>query len=296
MVKKNTRNSVGVASPSTPNAGAGAKNDSKEKSESTLSQMSEKVVKLEEEIKRVRDFADAQANHIVLLEEKYVALEERLEKNERVRERDFSIAVLKDRVISELRDQLNKLQQFTRRPCVSIVGLKKARDEKFSDLKEEVQSLISKTDGSVTFQDVDKFHRDGPLHGPNQDVIVRFRSHAAKEAFYKKRKDIAGENEHLKIRPSLTDATRRLLKETNEAKGEFSGLRNPPEFVLPDVHGNLMIKMKNKSRLGLFVKFHNMDSFRSKIYLAQDSKADDEFNCYDISDDEDGDTRSAVSS
>ncbi len=127
---------------------------------------------------------------------------------------------------------------------------------------------------------------DGPQFGSKQDVILRFKSHAAKEAFYNNRKKIAGEN--VKIRPSLTDGTKQLMKATNEATKDYASLQNPPEFVLPDIHGNLLMKMKNRSRLGLFVKFRNMETFRTNVLLAQHTdEIDDAFDAYDVSSSED---------
>ena len=86
----------------------------------------------------------------------------------------------------------------------------------------------------------------------------------------------------------MTKSTKKLLSETNDTIAEFKRLSNPPLFVLPDVHGNLMIKFKFKSRVGLFCHFDNMDMFRNKVYLAQHSdEADNEFDSYDVSDSED---------
>ncbi len=94
---------------------------------------------------------------------------------------------MKDRVIDELREQLNKTQQYCRRYSVSIAGIKKDHNEKFENLEKEIHSLVLKTNGEVTVDDIDKFHRDGPQYGFNkQDVILRFKSHAAREASYKK--------------------------------------------------------------------------------------------------------------
>ena len=138
--------------------------------------------------------------------------------------------------------------------------------------------MVARTNGKLTEADIDKFHRDGAQNGQNQDVILRFKSHTAKEIFYANRKQIAG-NESLKIRPSLTEMTKGLLNEANDAIDDFKKLDNPPEFALPDVHGQLMVKMKKRSRVGLFVHFRNMETFLQKIYLAQhDNEVDDAYN------------------
>ena len=282
MSGKNNSNVKGLQKTNqTPDA---AKNAQK----LSLAQLSEKINLQHEEIRSLRGFTEAQATHIVQIEENYAALMKRVEKLEHDAIFNESLSIIKDRVITELKEEINRNQQFMRRPCVSIVGLPKRKGEKMDDLKRSINEMLEKTDGQVKYSDVDKFHRDGPLFGSTQDVIVRFQSHAAKEAFYKKRKDITGENERLKIRPSLTMGTKKLLDEANAAVKEFKRLTNPPEFVLPDVHGNLLIKMKKESDVGLFVPFRNMETFVQKIYLAQEiEKTEEEFRSYDLSDDDD---------
>ena len=87
-----------------------------------------KTVELQqEEIRRLREFVDAQSSHIVQIEENFVALKNRVAANEATIERNQSIAYLKDHIITELQKQLNKTRQFMRRPCISIVGLAKPR-------------------------------------------------------------------------------------------------------------------------------------------------------------------------
>ena len=246
-----------------------------------------------EEFVKLKGFVDAQASHIVDIEEKYSILLQRVRKNEHLLEVNASVSIVKDHVISELQDQMIRNEQFMRRPCISIAGLRKEPNETYGVLKNKVESLLAKTNGDVTIADVDKFHRDGPLFGNKQDVIIRFLSHTAKEVFYDHRKSIAAGNTFLKIRPNLTEGTRHLIKETNDLiEKEYTGLSNPPQFVMPDVHGNLMVMMKYKSRLGRFIKFRNIESFRSKILHAQHTDEDDDeynqwYDFFDVEDDDD---------
>ena len=100
-------------------------------------------------------------------------------------------------------------------------------------------------DSSTTPDDIDKMHRNGPPNGANQDIIVRFKTHSAKEAFYKARKSLPALLSYVKIRPSLSNDQQKLLKDAREllkeySEGEFFG-DNPPEFVFADVHGNIKL-------------------------------------------------------
>ena len=100
-------------------------------------------------------------------------------------------------------------------------------------LKEKIHEMLSKTNGAVAENDVDKFHRDGPS---NQDVIIRFKTHTAKERFYENRKKITGYT-YMKVCPLLTEGTKNLLNMASEAIQEYEKEKNKPEFVLPDAMG-----------------------------------------------------------
>ena len=47
---------------------------------------------------------------------------------------------------------------------------------------------------------------------------------------------------------------------------------NPPQFILPDVHGNLMVKMQKKTKAGLFIHFDAITEL-SKIIANNDGLA-----------------------
>ena len=55
--------------------------------------------------------------------------------------------------------------------------------------------------------------------------------------------------------------------------------RNPPEFVMANIHGELQVKLKKKSRHGLFVTFNSIDQLVYIIREAQVIKeADEEYD------------------
>ena len=80
---------------------------------------------------------------------------------------------------------------------------------------------------------------------------MRFKSHSAKEAFYRKRKNA---RRGIKIQPSLTKGNRDLLQACREAIRDYedSELQNPPDFVMANIHGKIQMKMKFKSHNRLF--------------------------------------------
>ena len=161
-----------------------------------------------------------------------------------------SLMHVKDRVLDELKQQLSNVQQYTRRYSVIISGIEKNGRESHDTLRTTINSLIEESGTPVTMDDVDKFHRNGPIKGNDQDIILRFKYHSAKETFYKGRKNIR--RNFVKIHPSMTDANRKLLEDCREALDDFFGRKteiNPPHFVYADVHGNVKLKMEKEVNL-----------------------------------------------
>ena len=212
-----------------------------------------------------------------------------------------SLLHIKDCVIEGLKNEIQRLQQYTRRYSVNISGIPKPRNEEEGDLQKIVEELITEVNSTTTVADIDKLHRNGRVHGDKQDVIVRFKSHSAKEAFYKARKQL-DRNRRIKIQPSLSLAQKELLDDARDYLASMDNvfLDNPPEFVFANVHGDIQVKMKEKCKDGLFVTFNHIDHLTRIISRAnmredsyefhdtQSSWADDKTAVVsDVSDDDD---------
>ena len=189
---------------------------------------------------------------------------------------------VRDHVVNGLKGEIQRLQQYTRRYSVNISGIEKKRQEKPEELREEVLKLVSEVKSTTKELDIDKFHRNGRVYNEkNQDIILRFKSHAAKEAFYKARKTLPPARNNVKIRPSLSPSQKKLLQEANALIDDYDMKeeRNPPEFVMANIHGELQVKLKKKSRHGLFVTFNSIDQLVHIIKEAQVIKeADEEYD------------------
>ena len=174
-----------------------------------------------------------------------------------------SLLKVKDCVIEGVKGELNRLQQYTRRYSVVISGVEKTdRRESNDSLRPMVEKIVQNVTSSTTVADIDKFHRNGPAKGTKQDIILRFKSHSAKEQFYKGRKTLPEELKHVRIRPSLSPEQQTLLDEARDVldeyhHGGFIG-ENPPDFVFANVHGVVQLKMKNKTKYGLFITIQNI--------------------------------------
>ena len=55
-----------------------------------------------------------------------------------------------ERVTDALRVEVDRLQQYTRRPCVAIHGIAKDRNERYSDLKHKVSNIIQSVNSTMT--------------------------------------------------------------------------------------------------------------------------------------------------
>ena len=205
-------------------------------------------------------------------------------KLERDMEVVHSLLKVKDCVIQGVQGELRRVQQFTRRYSIIIAGIEKTeRKESIESLRPKVEDIVSKVTSTTTVADIDKFHRNGPAKGTKQDVIVRFKSHSAKEEFYKGRKTLPEELKHVKIRPSLSPDQQALLDEARELlddyfHGGYVG-ENPPDFVFANVHGEIQLKMKNRSKDGLFITIKDITHF-SQI-LAKASMNRKTFEAFD---------------
>ena len=188
-----------------------------------------------------------------------------------------SILCIKDTVASLLSKRITQLEQYSRRYSVIVKGIPIDQNERFGGLREKVAKLVDESQAEISFDDVDKFHRNGPRIDGKQDVIVRFKSHSAKEEFFFKRKSIP-EAARVKIQPSLTPAAKKLLGAANEEINFFKrgDLENSPDFALPDVHGNLLLKFSKPTTDGLFVRFDSLNQMHSLIQKYNSRREADE--------------------
>ena len=191
---------------------------------------------------------------------------------------------VRDSVIEALRGEIHRLQQYTRRYSVTISGIDRERDENPENpdvLRDKVRKLVTDVNSTTKEEDIDKFHRNGRRNGKEQDIIIRFKSHSAKEAFYKARKNLP-KTSNVKIRPSLSNNQVNLLRDAQAVVEDLSlheEIVNPVEFVFANLHGITQAKLKNKFRGSHFVSFNNVPELIRMIQKAQVLKeAENEFD------------------
>lgn len=193
-------------------------------------------------------------------------LTKRVYKLEQEQFRMHGIFAVKDRVSELLLARVSKLEQYTRRYSVVVRGIPRPQQRETSEsLRTEVDQLVVAAGGDVTPNDIDKCHRNGPRKDDQQEVIIRFRSHTAKETFYRNRKKI----QNVKVQPSLTPENKSLLEEARNVVEEEihkESFRNPPEFVYANIHGNLEVKMREPTRGSMFHRFSSLVNLYEIFY------------------------------
>ena len=222
--------------------------------------LQEIVARLEREVARLSK--ESSEKDVVMKK-----MEERISQLECDQMRTQSYFIIHNRTTQLLQQRIANLEQYTIRYSVIVKGLERAPGyEQHDSLVEEVEKIVESSN-SVPFTEVDKLHRNGPRKENVQDVIVRFKSHSAKEAFYKKRKELP--NKNIKIQPSLSPDRKKLLETAREQleayHSEAESYSNPPHFLLPDEHGNLLLKFRKKTKDGLFLRFNSLQEMHALI-------------------------------
>lgn len=148
-------------------------------------------------------------------------------------------------------------------------------------LKEEVLKLVGEVTSTTTENDIDKFHRNGRAYnnGKDQEILIRFKSHSAKEAFYRGRKTLPPTRRGVKIRPSLSLGQKNLLEEAEALVEDFNlreEIKNPAEFVFANIHGETQVKLKHKFRGNEFFTFRSIGQLISTLNQAQSVKQTEE--------------------
>ena len=244
----------------------------------------EQVIDISHLMKRIEALeADAQDQTMynLLQNDKIRQLEKRVVKLEGELMQVNARFCVRDHVVEALQGEIHRLQQYTRRYSVVVAGIEKKKDETPESLREEVIKLVADVNSTSKEPDIDKFHRNGRVYNGNeQEIIVRFKSHAAKEAFYRARKTLPASRRGIKIRPSLSPNQKNLLRDAQSLVEEFSlneEIVNPVEYVFANIHGEIQAKMKKKFRGSPFISFNSLKELSCRLQEAQAVKETNDY-------------------
>ena len=117
-------------------------------------------------------------------------------------------------------EDLDDFQQYSRRNCLLVHGLKEDKDESTDDLVFKLfnEKLVVAVDISM----IDRSHRLGPVRGENnpkpRPVIVNFCSYRIRRAVFTTKRKLKGSG--VSVTESLTKQRMKLLNEAQKVVGE----------------------------------------------------------------------------
>ena len=142
---------------------------------------------------------------------------------------------------------LDDTNQYSRRNCIVIKGVKTAPNENVVDVENTVNDILTNNlNLPEAATDVDRTHRIGPINkNGEQPIIVKFKSFKHRIDVYRNRKNLP---KPLKMSLSLTQRRSQLLQEARDLTENLEAVH----FCFYDVNCALKIRLRKKTR-GKFV-------------------------------------------
>ena len=177
---------------------------------------------------------------LILLRETSTKQNEKITSLERkLGPRDSNIVVLESQlafanlVTDVLREKLHDQGQYSRRPSLVIEGIKSC-DETEASITKSVNNII-KSDlklPDITENNVDKFHRIGPIYNDDKQNIIKLTKHSTATKALRERRKHRGD-----FRSSLTRHRQNLLTYARNLCAEAEEIN----FICSDINCNLKI-------------------------------------------------------
>ena len=183
-------------------------------------------------------------------EERILSLEERVSVLEQTNIMLYDKNAVLSSSIDYLKSQSDSHEQYSRRSCLRINGIKQAENESSSDCVDKVIDVCKDLNLDVKKEDIDRAHRVGR---DRKTMIVKFYSFGKRTSVYKERKKAKND---VKIHLDLTKPRLNLLDKAKELITDDSCV----DFVFADINCNVVARLKiNK------YKFFNLEDFKDKI-------------------------------
>lgn len=196
------------------------------------------------------------------MEEKVIALEKHNESLEkRVEELEASKAI-SENVTKQLANEVDRLDQYLRRSNVIVRNVFLPEKETHDQINKKLIKVI-KEDLNLpdVVNEVDKLHRVGKIKHLNgkktQDVIIKFKSHAARYSVYNERKKAR----NIKIAPNLNKRRGKLLYDAVQLSVNESKVN----FVYADAHGDLKIRLHEPHNEKHVFSFNSLDELNNLL-------------------------------
>lgn len=162
--------------------------------------------------------------------------------------------------LDDLKSKTDELEQYSRRSCVRISGVREAENENINEI---VMGISRRIGANIAPSDIDRLHRVGRKVGRGEhqgarrtrDIIVKFTNYGARLAFLKGRKTLREQNASVFINEDLTSARMELAFECRNLK------RAKIIKKVWTYNGNVFIEDNNDTRVKV-VKMSDLAVYR----------------------------------
>ena len=162
--------------------------------------------------------------------------EERRKQNEKIKSLEEKIENLENDNAS-LSKNIDDLEQYSRRNCLLLHGVKETDDESTDDIT--IKTLREEIGVEVREEDLDRTHRIGKGNrndGRARPIIIKFARYAVRKTVYDNKKKLKGKN--FLITESLTENRVKVLKAT-QAKYGLSNVWTSDGRIFYKVHNKV---------------------------------------------------------
>ena len=221
--------------------GKGNNQTTPKKNDDHIAALNAKLASLEAKVACLEDKNKSLENKVVLLESQQAVC---------------------SKVTKELSKELDRLGQYTRRANIVIKNVFLPEKETNEDVAHVVNNII-KDDLKLPneINNIDKLHCIGKVKNfngrKNQDIIVRFKSHASRYKVFNSRKTTKKVN----IRPNLTPSRGKLLFEANELISSVDEV----DFAYADLHGDLKFRLVREYEGKFVFPFFSLEELKSSL-------------------------------
>ena len=203
----------------------------------------------------LKDLVNVLQKKVDELESKNTALEERIVHLEQKQ-------ITSTHVTKLLTEGVDRLGQYHRRSNVMMRGVFLPEKESNEEVENKVKRIIKDEMGiPEVIGDFDKAHRicnvkeiNGKKH---QDIIVKFKSHAARYKVYNGRKSL----KNRKINPNLTKKRGKLMYDARLIIENIEKVH----FIFADIHGDLQMRLKDPYKGKHFFEFNSIESLNDLL-------------------------------
>ena len=202
-------------------------------------------------VQQLQEKVESLTVKVVTLDKKVSTLENALELNE------AALAVSKI-TSSNLRAELDKQEQYSRRNCIVFDGIDATPNDSLDTQTTKAKEILSEnfaTDDEI-ITSFDKAHPIGRVTQGKQSYIMRFSKHSVVRRIFNNRKSI---KHGITVRPSLTKKRASILKSCQQSAQDIKTVK----FVFSDIEGNLKVCFDDK-----ILKNRSIHTFDSEQHFA----------------------------